>query len=140
MKSKLLMPALLLFITANFYSCKKDTQKSKTDLLTQSSWKIVKTEADPGTGIYENEPIDDCQKDDAIKLNADHTYATSVGVKCDPSDENETGAWSLSPDEKTLTVDSDPATIETLDDNSLVVMTSDVFGGVTYRYRVTFSH
>ena len=140
MKAKLLIPALSLFVAANFSSCNKDNDKSKTELLTQSGWKIIKEESDPGTGIYINEPIDDCSKDDVIQLKADHTYATIIGIKCDPSDTDESGSWALSADEKTLSLDGDAATIETLNGSSLVVVSSETFGGVTAKFRVTFGH
>lgn len=142
MKKQSLIPIILLFTVISVSSCKKDddNDKSKNDLLTQKGWKIVTILDDPGTGVYENFPIDECNKDDVLKFETNHTYHLSIGTPCDPSDSDETGSWSLSSDEKTLTVDGDDATIESLDEHSLVVFLSETYLGVTYRTKTTFGH
>ena len=61
-----------------------------------------------------------CEKDDQITLNANGTFTyTDAGVKCNP-DGGYTGTWSLSG--STITVDGDPATIQSFSCSSLVIV------------------
>jgi hypothetical protein len=141
MKKIFLASALALGISASFVSCSKDDDKSATELLIQAGWKPVSIQADLGTGTFVNQPLEDCAKDDVLKFNADQTYKTTIGTnKCDPSETDVTGPWSLSADEKTITVDGDASQIETLNGSTLVIIESETFGGVTIRFRATMGH
>jgi hypothetical protein len=140
MRKHFFVPLLVLSVILLFASCKKDNGKSKTEYLTQSGWKNVSVLSDMGTGSFVNQPVEDCAKDDILKFEADHSYNTTVGTKCDPSDNNETGSWALSADEKTLILNGDDVSIETLNGSTLVITESETFGGVTFRYKATFGH
>lgn len=98
------MAALALVFAS---ACKKDDDKSRTDLLTQPEcWSITKIEVyDATTDRWFPDQIDDCDKDDCYKFNTDGTYVFNEGlVKCNPDDpETYTGDWSLSADETELT-------------------------------------
>ena len=131
----------MLSFSIFFSACKKDNDdKSNTELLVQAGWKPVSIQVDLGTGTFTNESIENCAKDDVLKFEANYTYKTTVGTKCEPSETDETGIWSLSADEKTLTVDGEAATIETLNSSTLVIIESETIGGINIRYRATLGH
>lgn len=141
MKKLFFVPALVLSVSILFVSCSKEDDKSKTELLTQAGWKPVSIQVDLGSGTYVNESIEACAKDDVLKFETNHSYKTTIGTKCDPSETDENGTWVLSSDEKTLTLDSgDPVSVETLNNSTLVIVESEVIGGMTIKYRATLGH
>jgi hypothetical protein len=95
MKNILLVLALLAGFGILNTSCNKDDDAnppSTTELLTDKCWKLANA-------------IDACDEDDTEYFNADGTYLSDLGaVLCDPTDENTSGTWELSSDEKTLSV------------------------------------
>ena len=97
---------LLVFALAlTIPSCKKDA-KTATEILTSKSWKMTSFK------INSVELIEDCDKDDFITFLAGGTYTYNVGTTtCYDGDVNYDGTWSLSADEKTLTVDGVGATV-----------------------------
>ena len=67
-----------------------------------------------------------------------------MGVKCDPSEEDDAGTWKFGPDENTLTITA-PAgiaivNIDTLNETNFVYILSYTFGSISYNIRRTFSH
>ena len=139
-------------------SCKKDddsVSKTPAEYLTAGNWKITGMTINPGidvggiviTDIYTF--VEDCTKDDLIKFNADGTMVEDEGATlCDPDDPQTTtdGTWTLTNDDKTLTVlypntPPAPATIVSINDTKLVV-TSGIemdFGLGTNVYTATIT-
>lgn len=140
MKNLSLMAVILLSLTLSLASCKKDADKSKTELLTQSSWKQTNSETlIGGSWVSDWSTVDACDKDDLTTFKTDKTYQLTEGAsKCDPTDPDliDTGTWSFNSDETAIIVDGLSAPINALDNNTLVV-TSD-FGGTSYRS--TYGH
>lgn len=127
------------------FSCQKESAiKTNIDLLTQAVWKTVEAETDAGTGSYTDDPLQDYDKDDVTKFNTDFTENSKVGVKCDASEEDDSGTWAFSTDEKTLTITAatgaSPVAIEILDESKLVFTILYTFGSIEYRQRRTFIH
>src|SRR5688572_28148875 len=91
MKQMIRTACIAIASVAMFSSCKKD-DKSRTELLTSSNWKIVSDQEKAGTGAWE-EYIDDydaCQLDNFIKFNTDNSVDFNEGpTKCDPTDDQE---------------------------------------------------
>lgn len=74
--------------------------------------------------VYDQWVTEACEKDDQITLNANGTFTyTDAGVKCNP-DGGYTSTWSLNG--STITVDGDPATIQSFSCSSLVIIGTDV--------------
>lgn len=144
-----LSAALLL---SGLISCKKSaTEKSKVELLTQSSWKIAKEEEKAGTGSWVDyaaiaQPYD---KDNIIIFNANGTFENNEGAtKQSPSDAQiiGTGTWSLKNNNATLSTtgtgstSADEQTIDQLDANTLVLSSNETNNGIVYYSRITLSH
>jgi hypothetical protein len=112
---------LIIALTIAVTSCKKDAvTKSKKELLTSNQWKFLSSKTNGVADV-----ISDCEKDDFTIFATNGTYTWNpTTVKCDPSDAIQTGTWTLSSDEKTLTLDgSNAATIVELTESRLVVST-----------------
>ena len=76
-----IITASLIFI---LFSCKKDDNKSKTELLTQASWKFSTATA-AGIDITGNAAIT-CIKDDVVTFASDGTGTVTEGtVVCSPT-------------------------------------------------------
>lgn len=133
-------------------SCKKDDEKTTTELMTHSDgWIIVAATVSPpivdpttGTSISDFYAfMDDCDKDDVMYLKTDGTYIQDEGsTKCDPSDpQTTTGTWSLSADGKTMTIDSDTYTLISVSKSEMKVSTQlDLGTGTTYTITMTLEH
>lgn len=97
------------------------TTTSKRVLLTSKQWKFLSSKTNGVADV-----IDNCEKDDFVIFASNGTYTWNpTTVKCDPSDAIQTGNWTLSGDEKTLSLDGDEATIVELTESRLVVSTID---------------
>ena len=118
----LLIFALTIALTVVVTSCKKDeVTKSRKELLTAKQWKILSSKTNGVADV-----ISDCEKDDFVIFASNGTYTWNPGtVKCDPSETIRTGTWTLSSDEKTLTLDGDATTIVELTESRLVISTID---------------
>jgi hypothetical protein len=93
-----------MFLSIAFVSCQGDEEtKSGKDILTSNSWK-VSTYKINGEEIA----IEDCQKDDYLTFAVNGTYTDFTGtLKCPGSIQTDfNGTWTLSLDEKTLTLTS----------------------------------
>lgn len=148
--------ALLILITVlvvGIGSCKKDTAavaKSKTELLTQSNWKIVKEESKTGTGAWvDNTSTLACEKDNNIVFRTNATLELNEGAtKCNPTDPqiSGTGTWSFLTSETQLqvVVTGSPSafiySLDQLDENTLVISRSETIGGITESERITLGH
>lgn len=130
----------LVLFAAN--SCKKkNDQKSKTALLTQKSWVIVKYEEKLNNGNF----IDDfpnwtaCEKDDKFTFMTNNTVTFDPMSKCG-SEQTETGSWAFTENETKITFGFGNYSILQLDDNTLVISASTSIGSDTYTLKITFSH
>lgn len=144
-----LLPLMVVLAMA---SCKKD-DPTTTELLTNSKgWILVSLTTDPAivdpitgtniTDLYAQQ--DACDKDDITIFQDNGTYIADEGAtKCDPSDpQTDTGTWVLSTDEKTITVDGESWTIESISKSSLRITFpfADPYTGITYTWTATFQH
>jgi hypothetical protein len=85
-----------------------------------------------------------CEKDDQTVFKTNNTYEVNEGpTKCSPSDPQvyDNGTWAFRDNETKLVLDgSDVSTIDALDENSLVVTTTEVISGTTYHFKVSLRH
>jgi hypothetical protein len=149
--------AIFLFsvvILSGLGACKKDDpqSKSRTELITQSAWKLVKGESRTGaagTWVDYTSTYSACEKDDNLVLNTSGSYELNEGAtKCSPADPQiyETGTWAFQSNETEIKTTptgsstSDVSTIETLSESTLIVTSSYTTGGTTYYDRSTFGH
>jgi len=98
-KNKILF--ILLVSTVAMYSCKKEDsrQDCNTTITTLSgTYKItaLKYKASASSQEMDYLPfLDDCEKDNQVKLNANKTYhSIDAGMVCDPSSDSQ-GTWNL---------------------------------------------
>ena len=119
MKSFKYLFLLVIALTITVASCKKDEEpKSKKELLTSNQWRFLSSKTDGVADMISN-----CEKDDFMIFASNGTYTWNPGtVKCNSHDTIITGTWTLSTDEKTLTLDGSDLlwTIVELTDNKLV--------------------
>ena len=133
-------------------SCKKDDPvKTAKDYLTgRDCWKLVKFESKDSTGKYNDVTAllvgtDASDLDDCNKFTASGVYEQNEGAsKCDPSDDQviSTGTWTLSADNKTLTLKADGASsvlnLETINGSEIIGSGTFTVGLVTSQVRMTF--
>lgn len=118
MKIFQLLSISILAIALTMGACKKDDDsKSARDILIEGQWDLTAAKVNPGIEVFPGVVISDllideepCDADDLTIFNADGTATGDEGAtKCDPSDPQtySNGTWSLSSDEKQLTIDFD---------------------------------
>lgn len=137
--------AVLLLAIALLNSCKKDTPKTKTELISQKTWLIQKFEEKIGTANWEDDfpNFDACSKDDQFIFRANNTYEFNEGpTKCSPSDPQifASGAWAFTNNETKLNIGSDEFTIDKLDNTNLVISAQETVGSTLIQVRITFRH
>ena len=136
------------------YSCKKDENKSNTDLLTGKYWKMTAITIEPSIPVvddygnitgYTNDlfaQMQPCVKDDIQKYNSDGTYIWDAKVKCDVQDpQSGSGTWMFNTDETVVTEtangESMSYTIIELTDSKYKFSYDGVLDAVTYKLTVT---
>jgi hypothetical protein len=146
-----------LLLVASFFilsssKCKKDdVVLTKSDLITKAAWKVIKLEnrtAPSTTWIDLTSSVPACEKDNQIIFRSNGTYEVNEGAtKCSPTDPQitETGTWAFESNETKIRISAtggSPFTndIELLNENNLVLIDSDTFGGVTTFTRLTLAH
>ncbi|MAT53729.1 MAG: hypothetical protein CMN32_04565 [Saprospirales bacterium] len=144
-----LLPLMVVLAMA---SCKKDDPTTTELLIDSDGWILVAMTVDPpivdpisGTSITDfYAQMDACDKDDITIFQDNGTYITDEGAtKCDPNDpQTETGTWALSADEKTITIDGESWTIESLTKSSMRVTFpfNEPYTGITYTMTATLEH
>lgn len=136
---------VLIIFSSLMFSCKKkNDQKSKTILLTQKPWLYAKFEEKINTGVWSDDYTNwlSCEKDDQIIFRTNNTYEENEGAsKCSPSDPQiiSSGAWAFTNNETKITVYTE-VNIDQLDENTMIVSSSEVYNGTTYYTRITFKH
>lgn len=133
-----------ILIAGTFVSCKKD-KKSATELLTEKTWRMVKSEFRENSDPYVDEfPfMDACEQDNVVQFLENNTYVITEGAtKCDPSDPDisDSGGWTFSQDETHIVIDFQEAVINQLDKNTLVITSEIMWGPDLESTRVTFVH
>jgi hypothetical protein len=150
-KFVLLFTTTLLFFV--FASCKKNNSDdhSKTLLISQAEWKLVKDESKIGAGAWTDNSASHlpCEKDNITIFRTNGTYEGNEGKsKCKASDPQVrvTGTWSFESNftQIKITITGSPVSemvnIDHLDDSSLVTTYTLVSSGTTYYYRASFGH
>jgi hypothetical protein len=103
-----LIPLIVMGLLLILSSCKKKEETSALtpkEILMSKSWKITSMKVN---GV---ETLANCEKDDVLTFLANGTFTYNVGTnKCDLSDTNFTGTWSLSDDGKNIVFDGDNGT------------------------------
>src|SRR5690242_5957307 len=111
MKKLLLPVTLLAFTVLMLGACKKSSSKSKTELLTQSGWKInaMGIDANMNGTIDKGESVmDDCQADNVYTFKTDGTGTTDEGANvCGGEPQTSTFAWSFKNSETVINADND---------------------------------
>ena len=103
---------LVFLYLLSFCSCKKENEKSISDLLLVT-WTISELKEDLNNDGDFNDNNEDqlnsCVGDNALTFHSGGELIINQGaLKCDPNEEpSVTGIWSLSDDEKTLTLVDD---------------------------------
>lgn len=153
LKNGLLLAAVLVVLRSS--SCKKDDDptpaKTKTQLLTQANWKLVKAEIRSSpTAAWSDYTafLSACEKDNLTVFRANLTYENNEGAtKCNPTDPQivDSGTWAFLNNETQIQVTpaADPPetlNLELLDENTLIVNGVDNSTGSTLYTRATFGH
>lgn len=119
--------SFLLILGVFLASCSKD-EKTNSELLQEGTWKLKDIK------LVGQSVIEDCQKDDTWKFTAT-TVSSNVGTKkCDASDVNEEFSYTLSSDQKSITVDGETSTIATLTESNLTLSTTSIFGVISLEF------
>ena len=119
---KIVSVFFVFVLLVGFTGCKKDaTSTSRKELLTSHNWKMSSVKVN-GVALA----MDDCSKDDFLVFASNGTYTANPGaILCYDDDTILSGTWSLSSDEKSLTVnlggDTTILTIKELTDSKIVV-------------------
>jgi hypothetical protein len=145
--------AIAAACTLLFSSCQKDDdndEPSGQEILTSGQWKITGATANPpltipGVGtisdIYNTPFVKACFKDNYYVFNANGTAEINEGAtKCNDSDpQSDPTTWSLSADEKELTIDGNTFTVLELSTNKMRLNGSMPVQGVSISGEVTFT-
>jgi hypothetical protein len=133
MKSTDYLILIILCFVVAVTACQKDKESgSKKEILSANSWKLASYKLND-----EEMVLEDCQKDNYLTFNRNGTYTDNTGpILCDNYETNINGTWTLSGDEKTLTLESfqgvQTASVEIIesklvltiiDDTDIIVMT-----------------
>lgn len=144
MKIRPLLFTLLAFVLlGTIASCKKEDNKSKTQLLTSGSWKVVAHTATSGSvTIDAYKEMKDCEKDDFLVFDANGTVTFNEGaVKCEnDDDQTSTSTWKFTDNETKITFDDSSATILSLTGSEFKVTYTETINGKTVTGIITFKH
>jgi len=141
--------ALLFFVAASLIitSCKKDKdKKSGMELLTASSWVMLKFEEKENNGPWVNTLpyIDQCSQDDRwvfkTNLSVDFTEGATACSGNTANEVLESTTWMFMDNESKLMIENDTFVIEQLDENTLVISFQETSGGITSYTKVTLGH
>jgi hypothetical protein len=142
-KIYLLGIVLAMFVLGN---CKKDSNPSKTEMLTGKSWMVTAWTVDPaypinGTTVTNwYAQMDACEKDDIVNFKSGGTYTIEEGAtKCYDGDPQvyETGTWTFNSDETiiVMTPNGDTpvsCTIVSLSSNTLKISYQETDNYIKY--------
>lgn len=147
MTVKKLIPIVLTATAFSLFSCNKDKDNvsETTNFLTRAGWKMIKQENKNDAGVFVEEPIDECSKDDILQFKTDHTLLSIVGIKCDIYDTDDTDTWAFGENEQTIIIGSvgsstEKTYIDKLDNDNLIVTDVFIRGTEPETSRYTFIH
>lgn len=102
-------------------SCKKDKEKSAKEILTSKSWKISSIKLNNVEVI--SSLLEPCDMDNYQTFTIDGNYTEYVNtIKCDVSETDYMGTWSLSADGKTFTLDGQELSAEITEEKMVFTM------------------
>jgi len=148
------MNKLVLFIICGLFfslnSCDKDDTpavKTKTELLTQSSWKF-KAAIASGTDVSNQDPpFAPCRKDNIMAFTINGAGTISEGAtSCSPA-ENTNFTWNFTNNESTLHFSAalypnapNDVTVVSVTETELIISFPYTVGSITVTVTVTFQH
>ena len=151
--NKLILIVALAFTSLFFYSCDKDKDvpatKTKTELLTQSSWKFKAASA-TGIGDVSNQdpPFKACRKDNIITFTINGAGTIAEGAtSCTPA-EGAAFTWNFTNNEATLhfsaplypNAPNDVTFVSVTETELVISFPYTVSPGVILTVTVTFQH
>ena len=114
---------IVIVLSFTVLSCSKskddDAVRSNKEILTSKTWKYLSIAYD---GVQEE--LSDCEKDDLLTLATNGTWLYSVNETPCEDQSDDTGTWTLSSDEKQLTLveeDEEPWTIVEINESKLTL-------------------
>lgn len=126
------------------------TSKTKTQLLTQKTWKLtnVRYKINSGSWVDAYGTISSCVKDNIVTYSTSGAYSIDEGAtKCNTSDPQTyiSGTWNFQNSETQLatvtsTFGTQVQSIVTLDENTLQSTETGTSGGNTQTNEYTYSH
>jgi hypothetical protein len=140
------LPILILPLGLLFTACgKNNSSKSRSELLTNASWKYEKAGFDSNLDGYIDvlDPkIADCESDDIILFNPDGTGSFNIGgIKCDPSDPPSLPfMWSFEDKERAMYFQEQHFIIKTLSPSRLEMFTYQNYAGISTKYLIILKH
>ncbi len=152
---KIIVLPLLITAAITTLSCEKDkeepTVKTKTELITTGTWKLVSYTSDPaydwyGTGDYATDILDalnPCEADGFDTYKSDGTMEINEGLlKCDPVDpQTFTASWQFTDNESKIMYDGfDEYELVELTATTMRLQSTFVENGVSYTHYETFEH
>ena len=154
--SRILVSILLATSFFAISGCKKT--KTKTELLTDGSWKVTAQSINPGVDLNGDGTLDtdlyaqfveDCTKDNFSTFKSDGSFVDDEGAtKCDPTDPQTTnGTWAFQNSESKISITTGAgasaytipaADILTLDESTFKISFQDSIGGSLTTISVTW--
>lgn len=126
------------------------TSKTKTQLLTQKTWKLtnVRYKINSGSWVDAYSTVSSCVKDNIVTYTSSGSYSIDEGAtKCNTSDPQTyiTGTWNFQNSEtqfalNTATFGTQVQSIVTLDENTLQSTETGTNGSTTQTNEYTYSH
>lgn len=125
-KNYLVFVTLLAICVLGNMACKKGSSKSKTELMTQTAWKIDDVGLDMDkNGTIDASTTDDCEADNTITFKTDGTAIQDEGaIICNGSTQTSTFNWSFKSSETIINID-----INDLGDINISSLTDSEFKG-----------
>ncbi|GEM_PF-650687 len=143
MKKLVILGIISIGFLIVFSSCKKDDDDSKTkkEMITAKDWKY-KSIISTVNGVS-SDTIEDCIKDDKLSFKLNGTFTTDPGTSlCDGNEKPSDGTWTLTSDEKTLTIIEDnettKLTVVSIKENEIILKNSVSEQGITVEMVMTF--
>jgi hypothetical protein len=148
------MTSLFVAIAFISFSCNKDnnnpTQKTKTELLVQGTWKFKGATANGVDISNQNPPFSACVKDNILTFSANGSGNVNEGAtKCNAGDPNDNPfTWAWMNNETMLHISttlfsggSNDFTLESISETELVVSQGYTpVAGPTYNIKISFQH
>lgn len=131
------------------YSCKKNATAStgRADLLTKKYWVVFKNEGKVSSlSAWEDDfPFwNSCKKDDRWIFMKNLSLELNDGMQAcsgsNPNQINDVLRWNFLVDETKLQIENKIFTIDNLDENTLIITTSENINGSQYKNRISLKH